>query len=70
MVFLKGRYPRAGLLSICGGGGFAVLTFLEASEVISLGLPTWPFSLPWGLLINAAGFGLGVMLDRHARNVV
>ena len=63
MIFLRGRYPRAGLLSVCGGGGFAVLTFLEASEVISLGLPTWPFSLPLGLLINAAGFGLGMMLD-------
>lgn len=70
MVFLKGRYPSAGLLSVCGGGGFAVLTFLEASEAISLGLPTWPYSLPWGLLINAACFGAGWLIDRRRRAVV
>ncbi|MBN1937968.1 MAG: sodium:solute symporter family protein [Candidatus Aminicenantes bacterium] len=70
MIFLEGRYPRAGLLSVCGGGGFAVLAFLEASKIISLGLPTWPYSLPWGLLAGAAGFAVGMTLDRRARGVV
>jgi SSS family solute:Na+ symporter len=66
MIFLDGRHPRAGLYGLCGGGGFAVLTFLEASGMISLGLPTWPESVPAGLLISAAGFAVGMTIDRRA----
>ncbi len=66
MMFLKKKYPAAGLLSVCGGGGFAVLSFLEASDVISWGLPAWPYSVPFGLLFGAAGFLLGLLID-HKR---
>ncbi|MHB8053755.1 MAG: sodium:solute symporter family protein [Candidatus Aminicenantales bacterium] len=64
MIFLKGRYPSAGFLSVAAGGGFAVLSFLEASGLISWGLPAWPYSVPFGLALGGAGFILGMMIDR------
>jgi SSS family solute:Na+ symporter len=64
MLFLKSKRPAAGLLGVAGGGGFAVLSFLEASEVISWGLPAWPYSVPFGLAFSASGFVLGMLLDR------
>lgn len=67
MIFLKGRYPSAGLLSVCGGGGFAIVSFLSASDVFSLGLPAWPYSVPYGLAFGAAGFALGMLIDRKPR---
>jgi SSS family solute:Na+ symporter len=65
MVFLKGKHPRAGLLALLFGGGFAVLSFLGAMKVLLLGLPAWPRSLPFGLALSAGGFLLGSILDRR-----
>ncbi len=63
MIFLKRRLPMAGLLSLCLGGGFAVLSFLAAMNVLSLNLPGWPFSVPWGLALSLVGFLAGLILD-------
>lgn len=65
MMFLKTKHPAAGLFSVCGGGGFAVLSFLESSGIVSLGLPAWPYSVPWGLAAGAAGFAAGFWVDRR-----
>jgi solute:Na+ symporter, SSS family len=67
MIFLKGKYPSAGLLSVAAGGGFAVLSFLEASGLISWGLPAWPFSVPFGLALGGAGFLLGLRIDKKRK---
>jgi len=65
MIFLKGRYPRAGLLSLGAGGGFSILSFLNQVGV-QTGLPVWPYSLPWGLGLCGAGFVIGALLDGMA----
>jgi len=63
MIFLKKRLPLAGLLSLCLGAGFAVLSFLVAINVLSLNLPTWPFSVPYGLGLSLLGFFIGLAID-------
>ncbi len=63
MIFLKRSLPSAGLLSLCSGGGFAVLSFLGAMNILPLGLPAWPFSVPYGLLLSLLGFAVGMMVD-------
>lgn len=67
MMFLKTRHPAAGLMAVACGGGFAVLSFLEASGLISWGLPSWPYSVPFGLALSGAGFLLGLAVDRLPR---
>ena len=65
MVFLKGRYPLAGILSLGAGGGFSLLSFFCRIGLLS-GLPTWPYSLPYGLALSAMGFAIGAILDRKS----
>lgn len=63
MIFLKRPLPSAGLLSLCLGGGFAVLSFLGAMNILPLGLPGWPFSVPYGLSLSLFGFVVGLIVD-------
>ena len=63
MIYLKRRLPSAGLLSLCFGGGFAVLSFLGAMNVLPFNLPTWPYSVPYGLLLSLFGFFVGLIID-------
>jgi SSS family solute:Na+ symporter len=63
MIFLKRRLPSAGLISLCLGGGFAVLSFLGAMNILPLGLPGWPFSVPYGLMLSLLGFAAGAVVD-------
>jgi SSS family solute:Na+ symporter len=63
MIFLKRPLPSAGLLSLCLGGGFAVLSFLGAMNVLPMGLPAWPFSVPYGLSLSLFGFAVGFIVD-------
>jgi SSS family solute:Na+ symporter len=67
MIFFKRRVPLAGLLSLGLGGGFAVLSFLGAAGVLSLGLPAWPFSVPYGVGLSLAGYAVGYGLERRKR---
>ncbi len=62
-VLFKRRIPLAGVLSLALGGGYALACFLEETGAISFGLPSWPSSLPAGMLISAAGFLLGWLVE-------
>ncbi|MDP2914547.1 MAG: sodium:solute symporter family protein [Candidatus Aminicenantes bacterium] len=68
MIFSRRRRPLAGLLSLCLGGGYSILSFLGAVNVLPLGLPVWPYSVPYGLALSLAGFGAGLALDRFKRS--
>lgn len=63
-VFLRKKAPPAGLLSLFCGGGFALLCFLEETGILSIGLPLWPRSLPWGVSAGATGFVLGAAIQK------
>ncbi|MBN2205843.1 MAG: hypothetical protein JW742_00425 [Candidatus Aminicenantes bacterium] len=70
MFVLKRKLPTAGLLSLSLGGGFALAGFLSRAGGLPLALPEWPFSLPAGLGLSAAGFGLGAAWDLGGRAFV
>ncbi len=59
MVFIKKKMPWAGALSLVLGGGFSLASFASASGFLSLGLPTWPYSVPWGVGLSLAGYLAG-----------
>jgi len=65
MLFLNKKLPWAGLLSLSGGGCFALVGFLVQIKVIPLNWPLWPASLPWGLAFCLGGFGLGLIIDMY-----
>jgi SSS family solute:Na+ symporter len=65
MIYVKRRAPLAGLLSLGLGGGFAVLSFLGAAGVLPLGLPAWPYSVPYGVGLSAVGYAAGRALDHR-----
>jgi SSS family solute:Na+ symporter len=63
-LFLKKKIPLAGLLSLLCGGGYAVLCSLTEAGLLGLPLPRWPWSLPLGVGLGAAGFLAGLLLER------
>ena len=63
-LFLKRPAPLAGLLGLACGGAYAVLSFLADSGLPLLQLPPWPWSLPLGVGLGAAGFASGLLLER------
>ncbi len=67
MILSPRRRPLAGWLGFGLGGGFAVLSFLSASGLVSLPLPVWPRSVPYGLALGAAGFAAGALIERKKR---
>ena len=67
MILSPRRRPLAGWLGFGLGGGFAVLSFLSASRLVPLPLPVWPRSVPYGLLLGAAGFVAGALIERKKR---
>ena len=64
MIFLKEKWPSAGLLSLVLGGGFAVTGFFCEIGILALRWPEWPFSVPYGLGLSLVGFLLGVLIDK------
>ena len=64
MIFLKKKYPLAGLFGLVFGGCFSIVGFLGEAGILSLNLPSWPYSLPYGLALSLAGFLLGVTIQR------
>jgi SSS family solute:Na+ symporter len=64
MIFMKKRFPMAGLLSLCLGEGFSIMSFLGEMHVLPLHLPVWPFSVPYGISLSLLGFGTGMALER------
>ncbi len=67
MIYMKRKAPLAGLLSVTLGSGFALAGFFEAAGLLSLGLPAWPFSIPFGLGLSLAGFLIGLALEFPGR---
>jgi SSS family solute:Na+ symporter len=63
MIFLKRKLPMAGFLSLLLGGGFSVITFLGEVNLLPLELPTWPFSVPYGLALSLGGFIVGLAFE-------
>ncbi|MGB8953469.1 MAG: sodium:solute symporter family protein [Candidatus Aminicenantales bacterium] len=63
MIFLRRRMPLAGLLSLSLGGGFSLLSFLGAMNVLPFRLPVWPHSLPYGLGLSLFGFLAGFAME-------
>lgn len=63
MLIFKKRKPTAALLSLSLGGGFSILVFINAYG-LSLPLPQWPYSLPYGLLLSLSGFLTGLFIDK------
>jgi SSS family solute:Na+ symporter len=63
MIWLRGRRPLAGGLSLALGGGFAIAGFLSALGVLPLRLPAWPQSVPYGVGLSLVGFIAGYGLD-------
>jgi len=63
-LFLKRRAPLAGLLALIGGGVYALLAFLAESGLPLLPIPPWPWSLPLGVGLGAAGFLAGLVLGK------
>jgi SSS family solute:Na+ symporter len=63
-LFLKGKVPLAGLLALGLGGGHAIVCFLAESGLELVAVPAWPRSLPLGAGLGAAGFLLGLVLEK------
>jgi SSS family solute:Na+ symporter len=63
LLFFKKKRPLAALLSLVLGGGFSILVFINAYG-LSLPLPQWPYSLPYGLALSLIGFIMGYILDK------
>jgi solute:Na+ symporter, SSS family len=61
-LFLKRKAPLAGLLGLLCGGGYALLCFIDETGLVALPLPAWPWSLPLGVGLSAAGFLTGLSL--------
>ena len=70
-LFLRRRAPLAGLLGLICGGGYAIISFLAASGLATLRLPPWPWSLPLGVGLGAAGFAAGLIFEalKHSRAI-
>ena len=66
-VIMKRRAPLAGLMSLAGGGGYALLCFFAEAGFPLLPVPAWPRSLPLGLALSAGGFVIGLLLERLKR---
>ncbi len=60
------KSPKAGLLSLSFGGGFAMLVFVNSLTPI-LPLPAWPYSVPIGLSLSTIGFISGLWIDRSKK---
>lgn len=70
MIFLKKKYPMAGLLSLGMGSGYAIIGFLCEMGILHFHWPAWPFSVPFGLALSAGGFLIGVMIDSRKRIIL
>jgi len=68
MIFLRKKMPMAGFLALVLGGGFSVISFLSQTSLIHLNIPSWPFSVPYGLTLSALGFIIGFGIERYRKS--
>jgi SSS family solute:Na+ symporter len=69
MIFLRKRYPMAGILSLALGSGYAVAGFLNEMSIVHLNWPVWPFSVPYGVALSLVGFSVGFLMDFNKRKI-
>lgn len=69
MIFMRRRFPSAGFLSLCLGGGYSIVGFLNQMGLLHWGWPEWPFSVPRGLALSLLGFLVGILIDTRFRKV-
>ena len=69
MIFLRNKYPTAGMLSLTVGSGYAILGFLNGIGLVHLDWPAWPFSVPYGVSLSLLGFIFGFLIDRNKRKI-
>ena len=67
MIFLKRKFPLAGLLSLVFGGGFSSLGFLSEMKLLPLRWIPWPFSVPYGLGLSLVGFIAGLAIEKWGK---
>lgn len=67
MFLFKKKMPLAGGLSLALGGGFALASFCTELKIFPWSLPSWPYSVPYGLGLSVAGFSAGFFLKRFRR---
>jgi SSS family solute:Na+ symporter len=67
MLFLRKKRPMAGFLSLFFGGLYSLTGFLCGLNLIDLGWPEWPYSVPWGLSISFFGFVVGASIDNRTQ---
>lgn len=67
MIFLKKKLPLAGLLSLLGGGGFSLVSFLSEANFFFISFPPWPLSVPYGLTLSALGFIIGLGIEMYVK---
>lgn len=70
MIFMRGKAPLAGFLSLTLGALFSLTGFLSQMGIFPQILPEWPYSIPYGLLLSFLGFMIGLMIDRIKRKNV
>lgn len=70
MIFMRGKAPLAGFLSLTLGALFSLTGFLSQMGIFPQILPEWPYSVPYGLLLSFLGFVIGLMIDRIKRKHV
>jgi SSS family solute:Na+ symporter len=63
MIYLRKKIPWAGFLSLLFGGSYAVIGFFCQVGLLRLNWPEWPYSVPYGLALSAAGFVLGWLIS-------
>lgn len=66
-LFMRRKAPWAGLLGLLCGGGYALVCFLDETGLVFLPLPAWPWSLPLGVALSAAGFLAGLLIENSRR---
>lgn len=67
MFLFKKKMPLAGGLSLALGGGFALASFCSELGIFPGSLPSWPYSVPYGVGLSMAGFAAGFLLERWRR---
>jgi solute:Na+ symporter, SSS family len=65
MFVVKKKRPWSGSLSLALGGGFALAAFLSTLELLPMGLPAWPYSVPYGVGLSLIGYAAGCLIDRR-----
>ncbi len=66
MLFLRRKLAWAGFLSLTLGGGFSILSFLSHLKALPFYLPSWPYSVPYGVGLCLIGFVIGFIIDKHS----